>query len=169
MTHFILEKVGKVYKKGCVMLYVNVDLDEVHSKIKKADLVDDGIEDEPHVTLLYGLKKSVSIEDVKRKLKGIKFGRCVITNASLFENEDKDVLKFDVECSGLKKAYENLVKLPNDSKFSEYKPHMTIAYVEPGKGKEYVRKLERFEFDAKPTFVVYSAGGDSDKVIINID
>lgn len=51
MKHFLLEKTGKTYSAGCAMLYVNLSLDELHEKIDKDDLTDDGIEDEPHITL----------------------------------------------------------------------------------------------------------------------
>ena len=33
-------------------------------------------------------------------------------------------------------------ELPNTSKFPEYHPHITIAYVKSGKGKNYVKSFE---------------------------
>ncbi len=168
MKSFILEKVGKVYDSGCAMLYVNLSLDELHEKIDKDDLTDDGIEDEPHITLLYGLDSKVEIEDVKDALEKIEFGEVNLKKVSMFENEKFDVVKFDVEGEGLQEAFRSLVKLPNTNKYPDYKPHVTIALVKSGSGKKYVDKFKNEKLKAKPMFVVYSPGNDKDKVVISI-
>ncbi len=169
MRSFILEKAGKVYDSGCAMLYVNLSLEELHDQIKDSDLAGDGIEDEPHITLLYGLDKDIETEDVKDALSKIKFGDVKLKKVSMFENEKFDVVKFDVEGEGLQEAFRSLSKLPNTNKYPDYKPHVTIAYVESGKGQKYVDKFKDEKMEVKPMFAVYSPGNDKDKVVISIN
>ena len=168
MNSFLLEKVGKTYNEGCCMLYLNVSLDELHDKINKKDLTEDGIEDEPHVTLLYGFKENVDIDDIKKAIDGIEFGEIKLLKVSLFENDEHDVLKYDVSGDGLKEAFAKLNKIPNDNKYDDYKPHITLGYIKSGKGQKYVDIFNGIKFTAKPMFVVYSPGGDNDKIIIGI-
>lgn len=167
MGYFILEKVGKVYKTGCAMLYVNLDLSHLHEMIDKEDLTDDEIEDEPHITLLYGFK-SVSNDKIKQAVENIDFGEVKSNKVSLFENEKYDVVKFDVEGKGLQEAFKSLSKLPNNNKYPDYKPHITVAYVKPGKGEKYVKMFKGEKFTSKPMFVIYSPGGEKDKIVISI-
>lgn len=169
MKHFILEKTGKVYKKGCVMLYVALDLSDLHDQINKDDLAGDGIEDESHITVLYGLDKDVTVEEVEKALDGITLGTVSAYRVSVFENDKEDVVKFDIDCSGLRKANEKLRTLHYTNDFDEYDPHLTIAYVKPGKGKKYVRMFKDEAVEVKPLFLVYSPGGDGDKIIISIE
>ncbi len=168
MQHFLIEKTGKVYKKGCVMLYVALDLSSFHQLIDEDDLTGDGIEDEAHITVLYGLDSDVSIDKVKKALEGIDFGTVSAYKVSAFENDKEDVVKFDIDCSGLRMANRWLRALPHSNKFKNYEPHLTIAYVKPGKGKKYVEKFKEEALEVKPLFLVYSPGGDKDKVIISI-
>ncbi len=167
MGYFILEKVGKVYKTGCAMLYVNLSLEDLTDKIDKNDLTDDGIEDEPHITLLYGFK-SVSNDKIKDAIESVKFGEVKLEKVSLFENEKYDVVKFDVSGDGLQEAFKKLNKLPNDNKYPDYHPHITLAYVKVGQGKKYVEMFSKEKLTAKPMFAVYSPGGEKDKIIISI-
>jgi hypothetical protein len=92
-SQFILEKSGDTYDSGCVMLYFDFpEINKIHDAIKPDDLYKEegdrsyGIEDEPHCTLLYGLKQGVSLHDVTDIVNRFKFGECKIHNASLFEN-----------------------------------------------------------------------------------
>lgn len=171
----LFEEEKQVHNYGCVMLYFDFPkISEIHKKIEKEDIYTElndntfGLEDEPHTTLLYGLHEKVSLNDIKKVLSNFKFTNCKIKNPSLFENEGKpyDVLKFDVEGKNLYEANKILKKYPYTSDFPDYHPHMTIAYINKGKGKKYVNKLKNInEFNLKPKYIVYSQiDGSKDKI-----
>jgi len=113
--------------------------------IPKAELYDsvdpewsDGaLETDPHVTVLYGLTKHEAAPVAKAIAD---HGPVTVTlgKMSLFESEDYDVLKIDVESPELRALNAKLSKLPNENSFPDYKPHMTIAYLKKGEGKKYV-------------------------------
>lgn len=97
-----------------------------------------GREKEPHVTVLFRIKNN-DPQKVKKLVRKNNIGPIKITlgQTSVFENEKFDVLKVDVkspQLRKLRKLFEN--NLSNDKKFNEYHPHVTIAYLKPGKGKK---------------------------------
>ena len=169
------EQAQPKYEYGCAMLYFDFPtINEIHDIINPKDVYEDptnptfGLETEPHTTLLYGLHDGVTEQDIKNILDKFTFGKCKITTASLFENENFDVLKFDVSGEGLYEANAELNKYPNTQNFPDYHPHMTIAYLKPGKGKQYADKLNGQEFELTPTHAVYSMpSGEKKKIQIN--
>jgi hypothetical protein len=175
LMDILKEQVQPKYEYGCAMLYFDFPtINEIHDIINPEDVYEDptnptfGLETEPHTTLLYGLHDGVTEQDIKNVLDKFTFGNCKIANASLFENENFDVLKFDVSGEGLYEANTELVKYPNTQTFPDYHPHMTIAYLKPGKGKQYADKLNGQEFELTPTHAVYSMpSGEKKKIQIN--
>ena len=91
------------YGYGCVMLYFKFpDLKEIQKTINKKDLYKKGegygFEDEPHVTLLYGLhSEEIADKKVLDSVRDIPYGKLKLHNISMFDNPDYDVLKFDVQ------------------------------------------------------------------------
>jgi len=159
---FITEKSGDSYSSGCVMLYFDFpELYKLQDSIDPSHLYEEdgdrtfGIEDEHHVTLLYGLEDSVSVGDVKEILDQHRFGTCRVYNASLFENE-YDVLKFDAEGESLHACNKALCELPYNSKYPDYHPHMTVAYLKKGMGKRYCDMFKGYEWKLKPAYAVFS-------------
>jgi hypothetical protein len=159
---FIVEKSGDTYSHGCVMLYFDFPkMSEIHDGIDPSDLYEEendrtyGLEDEPHVTLLYGLKKGVTVEQVKEILDQFTFNQCTLHNASLFENE-YDVLKFDVKGDNLHDANKALRELPYENDYPDYHPHCTIGYLKKGMGKKYCEKMKDQEYELAPTYAVFS-------------
>jgi 2'-5' RNA ligase len=153
---------------GCVMLDVEfpdkkgiqrkIDIDDIY-----IDPEDDsfGLERGPgHVTLLYGLHKSVKDNEIKNIINNIDFSdiNIELTKIGLFENELYDVLKFDVGKNNiLVDANKQLQKLPFTNEYPKFQPHLTIAYLKPGTGKKYVKMFKDLTFkDIKPTKIVYS-------------
>lgn len=132
-----------------------------------------GLEDNFHVTLLYGLHDGVSLQEVKSALKGIKFGPIVLHNLSKFDNPEYDVLKFDVrypdkEGDFLSKAHNSLKKLPNSDEYSKYHPHATVAYLKKGEAQKSINKLKGFELQVDPLHIIYSTpNGTETKIEIN--
>jgi hypothetical protein len=173
---FIVEKSGDSYSAGCVMLYFDFPMmNKIHDGIDPKDLYEEegdrtfGLEDEPHVTLLYGLDGSVTPDQVKGILNKFTFGTCKLHNASLFEN-DYDVLKFDVKGDSLRDANSDLRELPYKSDYPDYHPHCTIGYLIKGTGKKYCDRMKGHEYDLVPTYAVFSQpDGTKNKMKINID
>ncbi len=145
------------YDYGCAMLYLNAPgLMEVHQMIDPADLHENGLEKEAHVTLLYGLHSDEISDDQVFRACEMESRPVRLYNPSLFENPDFDVLKFDAECPELQVANSRLVKFPHTNKFPDYHPHATIAYLKPGTGKKYVKALVGQTILAQGDKIVYS-------------
>lgn len=162
------------YEYGCVMLYFDFpEIAEIHDSIDTNDIYKEegdrsfGLEDEPHTTLLYGLHEEVTTEEIESILSKYEFGKCKIYNASLFENQKYDVLKFDVKGKNLVKCNSDLSELPHTTDFPDYHPHLTIAYLSSGSGKKYTEMFEGMEFELIPSYAVYSMPS-GDKVKIKI-
>ncbi len=137
------------YDYGCVMVEVPVkNWNEITSTINKDDLYEVegenyGISENPHLTLLYGLKPNITKEQIEEVLKRVIDGDKIIVeieNIDLFENENFDVVKFNIKkTEQLQRIFDALSELPNENTYPDYKPHMTIAYVKKGLGKKYTK------------------------------
>jgi 2'-5' RNA ligase len=173
----IITEEKQTYDYGCAMLYFNFpEMNKIHDAINPNDVYTQegdrsfGFETEPHCTLLYGLHEGVTTEDVEKVLDKYTYYTCKAHNASLFENPEYDVLKFDIKGDNLHETNADLQQYPFTSNFPDYHPHMTIAYLKPGSGKRYVQMLKGVEFDLAPQYAVYSKpNGDKDKINIRID
>jgi hypothetical protein len=147
----------KKYTFGKAMLHFNFpDMKIFHERIEADDLTGDGLETEPYVTILYGLHSDdINDEDVIRSCTtGV--SSILLHNISCFENEDYDVLKFDVRSSFLHDMNKELVKFPHTNDYPDYSPHCTIAYLKSGKGKKYIEEFGERSYEVFPTKVIYS-------------
>ncbi len=97
-----------------------------------------GREDTPHITVLYGILTQ-SVDEVIDLLADEGPARATLGKVSLFENaDDYDVVKISVESKDLARLNKLLSdNLENENKFSEYEPHVTVAYVKQGAGSKY--------------------------------
>lgn len=170
----LLESSDRDINYGCVMVFVKFGtLKHIQHHIDKNDIYEKkgyGLEDEPHVTLLYGLHDNVTHTDVESLLDNIRFGTIIIDTPSLFINSDYDVLKFEAAGQGLRESNDVLTKLPHTNTYPEYNPHLTIAYLKSGTGQKYVDLLNNNNFNRyvlKPLYVVYSYP-DGNKIKIDI-
>ncbi len=169
---FIKESSG--YEYGCVMIEVPVsNWDELTNSIDTKDVYtggDDshGIQEFPHLTLLYGLEKGVTEDQVQSIIDNFKGEiKIEIDGINLFENEQFDVLKFNVVSdAGLQQLHDELSKLPNTDKFPIYKPHITIAYLNKGMGKKYVNP--NYKYSVKNINKIVYSRPNSEKVIFDI-
>lgn len=160
---------------GCAMLYLSFpELKDIQSKIEEDDIFngeedDDrsyGLEDKPHVTLLYGLHDDeIDSKEVMKICKSVEYPDLRLHDISLFEKEKYDVIKFEVDCENdaLTETNRALSKLPNSNEYPKYAPHVTVAYVKAGKGEKYVKMFKDTEYTAKPISIVYSPP-EGDKV-----
>jgi 2'-5' RNA ligase len=171
------EKKGDTYTKGCVMAYLD-DLEPtvagIQSKITEDELYEEegdrtfGLENEPHVTVLWGIHSDeVSEDEVLDTIKGIEWKQPIIVgHLSLFENEKYDVLKLTADAEWLKEANKKLCEsLPYSNDYPDYNAHVTIAYIKPGKGKELVERLDEIKEKIIPTKMVYSLPNGEKRII----
>jgi 2'-5' RNA ligase len=167
----INEDKGK-HSSACAMLYLKCSLEEIQSQIKEDDIYRGkegdkrsyGLEDKPHVTLLYGLENDkVDPDKVMKICTSFEYTDIRLHNISLFEGDDYDVLKFDADSEVLHQINAALSKLPHHTDFPDYHPHATIAYLKAGTGKDYVKKFEDVEMEVEPSKIVYSMP-DGDKI-----
>lgn len=117
-----------------------------------------GREDEMHVTLLYGIHSETS-EEITKIISGHKPISVKLGKIDVFTNPDKfDVVVVKVISDDLDELNHKLTKnVEFTSKYKEYKPHITLAYVKKGKGWKYHGldkwKGQQFEMD----YVVFSS------------
>jgi 2'-5' RNA ligase len=173
----LIKEAAQKFEYGCAMLYFNFpEIYKIQDAINPKDLYEEegdrsfGFEEEPHTTLLFGLHEEVIVEDVRKVLDNFTFSTCTLLNASLFENPDYDVLKFDVKGENLHAANAALAQYPHTTNFPDYHPHLTVAYLQPGTGKKYVKMLKNQKFELVPQYAVYSQpSGVKTKIPIAID
>ena len=96
-----------------------------------------GIEEDPHVTVKYGIH-TIDEKKVEKALDGQKGGTVTLGKIDLFENDDYDVLKVTVISPTLRRLNKKLTdNLTCTDEYDQYSPHVTIAYLKIGEGKKY--------------------------------
>lgn len=111
--------------------------------------------DRPHITVRYGMDTTDPAE-LTPAFKGIGPIHAKMGEVSIFERDEYDVIKVDVESLDLEeanKAIGRVVDLPGET-FKEYKPHITIAYVKKGFGQKYVGDKRFMGMDVITDFVM---------------
>lgn len=142
---------NKTYKYGCLMAVVPANVSRAITawaarNIDKKHLACEGLEDAPHITIKYGMIDP-STECGRKVLQlVIPYGpiRVKLTGISLFEdvNQDDgskaDCLKLDVSSPSLH-ALNQIVSghFECEDKYPEYKPHLTLAYLNPKHSSRY--------------------------------
>lgn len=133
--------VKPAHKYSCLMAAVPYSVSGlVHSlagSIDPQDLDPAEIKENPfyHITVLYGLHDddpTLIQPHVKRAC------LCTLGSLSLFENERQDVLKISIDSPALHKLNSSLKNLPHTSTYPDYVPHLTVAYLKPKTGKQYL-------------------------------
>lgn len=114
---------------------------QIHPDDLRDGPVDQAVELRPHVTIRYGLKTD-DVDEIRAAV--AEFGPIAIRfgDVSIFEGGETDVVKIEIESRGLVKLNEALGDaIAHVDTFPTYQPHVTIAYVKKGLGKNYVEKL----------------------------
>lgn len=149
---------------NCIMIgYKPINIiNTIQENIDENDLLPGkGLETESHITLLYGLYNNVSWDDVKSYLMPLSDYKTFVYNVSVFNNEEFDVLKMDINCDNLKKTNKLLRdNLPHDEFYPDYHPHMTIAYLKPNCGAKYAKKMLDKIITIEPIEYIFSYGND---------
>jgi len=134
------------HEYGCVMLFFPVPAEfwnKVQDRVDDKDVFSEKDEDgeekngrqsasEAHVALLYGYTDTLPDEDVEEIINTFKPIDITLRKISTFNNDEFDVLKFDVEGDELFDYNKLLSELPNETKFPDYHPHLTICYMKKG-------------------------------------
>ena len=125
-------------------------------KIADDDLADDGREDDPHVTILYGLTDD-NPKSVRQSLRGQPTGTIEFGQTSVFKCDDYDVVKIDVLGDYIEHIHDVLA---DDCKYESthptYIPHCTLAYVRSGCGKKYLGMDDMEGQSFMPNKVIFS-------------
>lgn len=103
-----------------------------------------GLERHPHVTVAYGHEED-DPTSTKEALADMIAGEGSIGGISTFDNPDYQVLKFDVDSDDLRALNARLrerIAMPGNT-FTEYNPHVTVAYLKPGADVSRYAKLEK--------------------------
>lgn len=165
---FINEKQNHSY--GCVMAYFNIanwgkitnliDIDDLY--IEDGD-VSYGYSKNPHVTLLYGLHNDIDHSKVISMVKAFPNVAVELKTLSLFENDEYDVLKFDIENDLLANLNEQLKAFPYTSNFPIFHAHMTVGYCKKGTGKKYLNMIKPIQLASH--YYIYSlSSGEKIKI-----
>ena len=125
-------------------------------RIADEDLADDGREDDPHVTILYGLTDD-NPKSVRQALRGQSTGTIEFGQTSVFKCDDYDVVKIDVLGDYIEHIHDVLA---DDCKYESthptYIPHCTLAYVRSGCGKKYLGMDDMDGQSFMPNKVIFS-------------
>lgn len=156
---------------GCLMVYLDIDKKDwkaLQDLIDEDDLYTEeagyGLEDKPHVTILYGLHEDIEDEEIEVDINKIKEPKMRFKDISTFNPKDYDVLKFDVESSDLVKLNKEFREYPHTNSFPDYHAHATIAYVKKGTGKKYAEKMkDMLDIKIEPSKIVYSKANGEKK------
>lgn len=166
---FLFEKeMNQDYDYGCIMASVgfsNSYWNKTLKNIDRNDLYNNhsneyGLEVFPHVTILYGLHSTIDDSEIEKVIYEIKKPiEMEIVGISCFTQEKYDVLKFDVQSHDLANLNETFKKFPYTNAFPNYIPHITIAYLQPGKGSKYeddISTFGKFPFSLSSSKIIYS-------------
>jgi 2'-5' RNA ligase len=105
--------------------------------IPQHKLAEDGREEEPHITLKYGLHDDTH-HGAAAAIKGEPPITAQLGTMSLFKGPDAHVLKVDVHSPDLHRLNGKIKKaVKTTDTHPKYTPHVTIAYLRPGMGKKY--------------------------------
>lgn len=166
----LLENRNKSVSKGCLMAMVPKKYAEAilrfnHKLIKEEDLYTEGTEYgreiEPHITIRYGFLKDLNELDIRQLLKGHKPFMVEIYGLNRFDPSPKyDVAMFKTSSPVLKQLNELSGIYPNECDYDEYRPHLTLAYVQKGK---FPHVKEGFKLNVPISEICYSpiSGGKS--------
>lgn len=153
----------ETYKFGCVLLELEIpQWNDIISKIDKQDVYEPspsyGIETDPHLTILYGLHSDIDESKVVEIINKYKYSDFHINTLGIsnFKNPGFDVVKIEVEKNDILQSFhEELSELPNSNEFPEYKPHITIAFVNSGTSTKYLDSNFKLE-NLKISMIEYS-------------
>lgn len=142
---------------GCLMLSVPMMkqiVERMHNDLERILIghgykrdVDFEFDKYVHITVAFGINIQTDINLIKEIIKN-RPSYFQITELSLFENDNFDIIKFDVMSSDLR-ILNHIIKSKMEvkSSFNEYRPHLTVAYVPKGMGIELITRLNKLLYE----------------------
>ena len=141
----------EAHSYGCVMAMLDGDVKErlIHyaMAIPEEDLFTDGsgehgAETEPHITVKYGVHTD-DPDEVAKALAGQATAGATLRGLSVFENEDFNVLKVDIDSKCLARLNKAIYDgLETTDTHPVYHPHATVAYLKKDVDyKKYFTKM----------------------------
>ena len=100
-----------------------------------------------HITVSFGINIHTDINLIKEIVRN-RPSYFQLTELSLFENDNFDIIKFDVMSSDLR-ILNHIIKSKMEVKstFYNYHPHLTVAYVPKGMGRELIARLNKLLYE----------------------
>ncbi len=140
---------GRWFKKdreyGCVYaqlpeLLANL-LQTFAASIPRGDLADKGVERDSHITCKYGLPAGTDARELTNLLVDVQPFGVRLHRTTVFQKEDCDVLVIELdplECWALV-GLNSLIseKIDCEDSYPDFRPHVTLAYLKPGRGATY--------------------------------
>ena len=110
-----------------------------------------GVEDDTHITVLWGIHTK-STQKVHKILDEQKGGIIRLGQVGMFEKDEYDVLKVNIISHALHRLNKSLQEnLKFSTSYSDYHPHLTLAYLKCGNGAKYIKDKQfhnlNFEFN----------------------
>lgn len=108
-----------------------------------------GVEDSPHITVLWGIHTK-DARKVKKILQDHKGGIVKLGQVGMFKADDYDVLKVNIISHSLHRLNGALKEgVKYSSTHPKYQPHITLAYLKCGNGEKYIkdRRFQNLQFD----------------------
>lgn len=142
---------------GCLMLSVPIMkqvVERMHNDLERILIghgykkdVDFEFDKYVHITVSFGINIHTDINLIKEIVRN-RPSYFQLTELSLFENDNFDIIKFDVMSSDLR-ILNHIIKSKMEVKstFYNYHPHLTVAYVPKGMGRELIARLNKLLYE----------------------
>lgn len=107
-------------------------------EIDPDDLAEKGRDKNSHVTILFGLDKKTTFEEVK--VAAGDAGPIVVEVKGLItfpEGEDGVPLVLEIESDALGRLHDRLATLDHTNTYATYRPHICVGYLKPGAEEKY--------------------------------
>lgn len=123
--------------RGCLMAMISGNLEKdlidfSNQNISQDNLVDDGVEKEPHISLIFGWNPDFETQPLEAFLENQESLSFTLGSVSRFQCPDYDVLKVEASCPEAQTLHYNLKNNFRDSiatTYPTYVPHATLGYV----------------------------------------
>lgn len=139
-------------------------------KIPDWALADDGREDEPHVTVKYGLHSN-DPDAVRKVVASHAPFKISLGRTSVFPDSGHgDVIKAEVKGAGLRELNKKIAAAAKHTdSHPDYHPHVTLAYVKRGLGKTFAGDRDLEGESAIVDHIIFSTkDGRKSKLPLNI-